>query len=134
MHGCTCALPRVHVQGCPTLLAASWFGENERATANTIASVANPLGIAIGSVLSPILADDGKQMKTMMYVLSRLPVCTRGCVRVRVRVYVYVIYLIVCVMQSINGVVAMASMTRSGPQARHGNPCNAWCGAHSVCA
>ena len=63
------ALAQPSILGCPTLLAASWFGENERATANTIGSIANPLGIAVGSVLAPILADDGNGMKTMMLVM-----------------------------------------------------------------
>jgi FLVCR family MFS transporter 7 len=64
------SLAQPAILGCPTLLAANWFGDNERATANTIGSIANPLGIAIGSVLSPILADDAKQMKLLMLVFA----------------------------------------------------------------
>ncbi|XP_067937928.1 solute carrier family 49 member A3-like [Watersipora subatra] len=36
-----------------TKLAALWFPEEHRALANTIASMANPLGILVGSLLSP---------------------------------------------------------------------------------
>ena len=40
---------------CPTMLAGTWFGENERAVANMVASVSNPVGIALGSFFPPML-------------------------------------------------------------------------------
>ena len=46
-----CGLAQVAIMSCPTLFVALWFGDNERAIANTIASVANPLGMAVRCVL-----------------------------------------------------------------------------------
>jgi FLVCR family MFS transporter 7 len=40
------------ILSCPTVLAAQWFGENERAIANMIGSVSNPVGVAVGTVVS----------------------------------------------------------------------------------
>eukprot|EP00043_Microstomoeca_roanoka_P001538 m.33335 g.33335 ORF g.33335 m.33335 type:complete len:480 (+) comp10875_c0_seq2:116-1555(+) len=52
----------------PTLLAATWFGEHERAEANMLASVANPVGIAIGSVLSGLIVNDVSDVKWMLLI------------------------------------------------------------------
>ena len=49
------ALAQPVILGCPTLMAATWFGEDERGLANTLASLANPIGIAAGSVVPPLL-------------------------------------------------------------------------------
>ncbi|XP_029283735.1 solute carrier family 49 member A3, partial [Cottoperca gobio] len=40
----------------PTKLAALWFPDHQRATANMIASMSNPLGILLASILSPMMA------------------------------------------------------------------------------
>ncbi|XP_006820636.2 solute carrier family 49 member A3-like, partial [Saccoglossus kowalevskii] len=40
----------------PTKLAATWFQGDQRATANMIASVSNPVGILLANILSPLLA------------------------------------------------------------------------------
>ena len=45
-----CAQPVI--LSCPTVLAGAWFGENERAKANMIGSISNPIGIAIGQLMS----------------------------------------------------------------------------------
>ncbi|KJE90576.1 hypothetical protein CAOG_01874 [Capsaspora owczarzaki ATCC 30864] len=45
------------ILGAPTMLAAVWFSDSERATANMLASVANPIGIAAANVLSPAIVD-----------------------------------------------------------------------------
>lgn len=61
-----CAQPMI--LDCPTLMAATWFGVNERALANTLASVANPLGVALGSLISPVLVPENhteEHMRTM---------------------------------------------------------------------
>lgn len=52
----------------PTLMAATWFGEHERAEANMIASVSNPVGIAIGSVLSGVMVSASGDVKWMLFV------------------------------------------------------------------
>ena len=56
----------------PTMLAATWFGENERATANMIASVANPVGVAMGSLFSPMIVSGPDDMR-WMYLYFSLP-------------------------------------------------------------
>eukprot|EP01136_Pigoraptor_vietnamica_P017044 Opistho-1_new@61670 len=63
-----CAQP--FILNAPTKLAAVWFGEKERATANTIASVSNPLGVAIASVLAPAIVDQGKDIATMNWIFA----------------------------------------------------------------
>ncbi|EGD74792.1 hypothetical protein PTSG_07025 [Salpingoeca rosetta] len=56
----------------PTLLAATWFGEHERAEANMIASVANPVGIAVGSLLSGLLVSEAGDIKWMLLINAAL--------------------------------------------------------------
>ncbi|KAK7922231.1 hypothetical protein WMY93_009133 [Mugilogobius chulae] len=43
----------------PTKLAALWFPEHQRATANMLASMSNPLGLLLANLLSPLLEDHG---------------------------------------------------------------------------
>eukprot|EP00049_Salpingoeca_infusionum_P006786 m.111332 g.111332 ORF g.111332 m.111332 type:complete len:480 (+) comp13443_c0_seq1:1288-2727(+) len=50
----------------PTLFAATWFAPDQRAEANTIASVANPLGIAIGSLVSGLMVNTGSDIRWML--------------------------------------------------------------------
>ncbi|XP_070541234.1 solute carrier family 49 member A3-like [Ptychodera flava] len=47
----------------PTKLAATWFQDNQRATANMIASISNPLGILVANVLSPFLTESAKDLQ-----------------------------------------------------------------------
>ena len=54
----------------PTLLAARWFGESERAIANTIASVANPVGMAVASILSPSIVTNSSHMRDMLLITA----------------------------------------------------------------
>eukprot|EP00038_Savillea_parva_P009689 m.185205 g.185205 ORF g.185205 m.185205 type:complete len:484 (-) comp16379_c0_seq1:64-1515(-) len=51
-----CSAAQPFALGCTTPLAQAWFGEEERAIANSISSLANPIGIALGSVLVPLVA------------------------------------------------------------------------------
>ncbi|XP_016051346.1 PREDICTED: major facilitator superfamily domain-containing protein 7 [Miniopterus natalensis] len=50
-----CALAQTLVIFSPAKLAALWFPEHQRATANMIGTMANPLGILLANVLSPAL-------------------------------------------------------------------------------
>eukprot|EP00128_Syssomonas_multiformis_P005363 Colp12_sorted_trinity150504_noHs@24612 len=59
-----CAQP--FILNAPTKLAAVWFGEGERATANMLASISNPLGIAIGSVVTPFIVVTPSDMPYML--------------------------------------------------------------------
>jgi hypothetical protein len=47
------AIAQPFILNAPPLVAANWFPENQRTIATTIASVANPVGVAIGFVLPP---------------------------------------------------------------------------------
>ncbi|XP_056142611.1 solute carrier family 49 member A3 [Lampris incognitus] len=51
-----CALAQPLVIFAPTKLAALWFPEHQRATANTIASMSNPLGVLFANIFSPMIA------------------------------------------------------------------------------
>ncbi|XP_071657878.1 solute carrier family 49 member A3 isoform X5 [Patagioenas fasciata] len=64
---CFCALAQPLVIFSPTKLAALWFPDHQRATANMIASMSNPLGILIANVLSPALVPEGKHISLMEF-------------------------------------------------------------------
>lgn len=70
------ALAQPVILDSPTLLVANWFGPGERATANTIASVSNPLGIALGSLIAPLMVSgggDGSDLPRMLMVMAVPP-------------------------------------------------------------
>lgn len=48
---------------CPTKLAGQWFPMDKRLLANSIASLANPLGMMLAAVLAPILVDGPEDIK-----------------------------------------------------------------------
>ncbi|KAF7655320.1 hypothetical protein LDENG_00057510, partial [Lucifuga dentata] len=54
----------------PTKLAALWFPEHQRATANMIASMSNPLGVLLTNILSPILAKRSDQIPVLLLVYA----------------------------------------------------------------
>ena len=47
----------------PTKLAAQWFNPDERDIANSIAALANPLGIMVASILAPIIVNEPSDLK-----------------------------------------------------------------------
>ena len=47
----------------PTKLAAQWFDPHERDIANSIAALANPLGIMVASILAPIIVNEPSDLK-----------------------------------------------------------------------
>ena len=51
-------------------MAALWFGVDERATANMLASVSSPIGTALASVVSPLLAHHASDIPTMHWVFA----------------------------------------------------------------
>lgn len=57
----------------PTKLAAYWFPENQRAIANTLASMSNPLGIAAMYSLSPVFVNDSHPEAFALLVSPALP-------------------------------------------------------------
>eukprot|EP00794_Sanderia_malayensis_P003759 gene3759-4281_t len=54
----------------PTKVAAVWFGENERTTANTIAFVANPIGVLVASAIAPAIAKQPSDIKLLMIIFT----------------------------------------------------------------
>uniref|UniRef100_G3UK53 Solute carrier family 49 member 3 n=1 Tax=Loxodonta africana TaxID=9785 RepID=G3UK53_LOXAF len=53
-----CALAQTLFVFSPAKLAALWFPEHQRATANMIATMSNPLGVLLANVLSPALVKE----------------------------------------------------------------------------
>ncbi|KAI3351420.1 hypothetical protein L3Q82_020277 [Scortum barcoo] len=58
----------------PTKLAALWFPDHQRATANMIASMSNPLGILLANIISPFVAKTSAQIPTLL-VAYAVPTC-----------------------------------------------------------
>ncbi|CAG2224614.1 solute carrier family 49 member A3-like [Mytilus galloprovincialis] len=65
-----CAQP--FVMFAPTKLAALWFAGNQRATANMLASMANPLGILTANVIVPAMVTscDGHDIPSALWVMT----------------------------------------------------------------
>ncbi|XP_073343606.1 solute carrier family 49 member A3 isoform X2 [Pagrus major] len=58
----------------PTKLAALWFPDHQRATANMIASMSNPLGILLANVISPMIVESPSHIPTLLIVYM-VPAC-----------------------------------------------------------
>ena len=56
------ALGQPFILVTPTKLAAQWFPSDQRLLANGIASLSNPLGIMMASLLAPLLCDSPKDL------------------------------------------------------------------------
>lgn len=64
------ALAQPFLLGSPTKLAAVWFGADERATANMIASLSNPVGVMIANILAPIIVIENSKIPWMLDFFS----------------------------------------------------------------
>lgn len=69
-----CAIAQPLAIFAPTKLAAVWFPDHQRATANMIASMSNPLGILLANVISPNLTQTPAQIPVLMLVYT-IPAC-----------------------------------------------------------
>ncbi|XP_060935825.1 solute carrier family 49 member A3 [Limanda limanda] len=58
----------------PTKLAALWFPDHQRATANMIASMSNPLGVLLANIISPLMAQTSAQIPRLLLVYAT-PAC-----------------------------------------------------------
>ncbi|XP_066468724.1 solute carrier family 49 member A3 [Tiliqua scincoides] len=67
---CLCAMAQPLICFSPTKLAAVWFPDHQRATANMIASMSNPLGLLIANLLSPALVREAKDIPLMLEVYA----------------------------------------------------------------
>lgn len=69
----------------PTKMAALWFPEHQRATANTIASMSNPLGILLANIISPMIVRTSAQIPTLLlcYAIPPCIICFLATVGIR---------------------------------------------------
>ncbi|XP_052054670.1 solute carrier family 49 member A3 isoform X1 [Apodemus sylvaticus] len=72
-----CALAQTLVISSPAKLAALWFPEHQRATANMIGTMSNPLGLLIANVLSPALVKTAEDIPMMLgiYIVPAALAC-----------------------------------------------------------
>ncbi|KAL8587046.1 hypothetical protein ACOMHN_023436 [Nucella lapillus] len=63
-----CAQP--FIMFVPTKLAALWFPDTQRALANTLASMANPLGIMIANIISPAIVKSTSDLPIVLWVCT----------------------------------------------------------------
>ncbi|XP_020956472.1 major facilitator superfamily domain-containing protein 7 isoform X2 [Sus scrofa] len=61
-----CALAQTLVIFSPAKLAALWFPEHQRATANMIGTMSNPLGLLVANLLSPALVKKEEDIPVMV--------------------------------------------------------------------
>lgn len=78
-----CAQP--FVMFTPTKLAALWFPENRRATANMIGSMMNPLGNMVAFIIVPLIVEGPSDIPLALWVVSApaflVTIVTTFCVR-----------------------------------------------------
>ncbi|XP_060040492.1 solute carrier family 49 member A3, partial [Erinaceus europaeus] len=72
-----CALAQTLVVFSPAKLAALWFPEHQRALANTVATMSNPLGVLVANLLSPALVREENDVPIMLgiYILPAALAC-----------------------------------------------------------
>ncbi|XP_074641189.1 solute carrier family 49 member A3-like isoform X1 [Tubulanus polymorphus] len=67
---CLCAVAQPFILFAPTKMAATWFPDNQRATANTMASISNPVGILIANIVSPVIVTSVKNVPLMLQIYT----------------------------------------------------------------
>ncbi|XP_069782225.1 solute carrier family 49 member A3 [Narcine bancroftii] len=72
----------------PTKLAALWFPEQQRATANMISSMANPLGVLFANILSPLLMKEPSSISLLLgvYIVPAVIACFLTTIGIREKV------------------------------------------------
>ncbi|XP_019410760.1 PREDICTED: major facilitator superfamily domain-containing protein 7 [Crocodylus porosus] len=83
-----CALAQPLIIFSPTKLAALWFPDHQRAIANTISSMSNPLGMLIANLVSPALVSEGKDIPIMLgiYAIPAVVACILAVVGIHDKV------------------------------------------------
>lgn len=66
---CLCALAQPFIMFVATKFANTWFADDQRALANTIALGSNTLGILIGALISPIIVESPNAFVSEMCLL-----------------------------------------------------------------
>ena len=67
---CIAAFGQTFIMFCPPKVAQYWFPDNHRALANTVASMANPLGILLSAVLAPVILQKPDDMSNLMLIFG----------------------------------------------------------------
>ncbi|KAB1281971.1 Solute carrier family 49 member A3 [Camelus dromedarius] len=75
-----CALAQTLVVFSPAKLAALWFPEHQRATANMVGTMSNPLGVLVANLLSPALVKKEEDIPVMVRELTGAGLCVHLCV------------------------------------------------------
>uniref|UniRef100_K1QVM3 Major facilitator superfamily domain-containing protein 7-a n=1 Tax=Magallana gigas TaxID=29159 RepID=K1QVM3_MAGGI len=70
------AISQPFVMFAPTKLAALWFPDSQRATANMLASMANPLGILAANLIAPAMLWVISSPAFLVVVMSTFGVCS----------------------------------------------------------
>ncbi|XP_023651571.1 solute carrier family 49 member A3 isoform X1 [Paramormyrops kingsleyae] len=80
-----CAAAQPLVIFSPTKLAALWFPEHQRATANMIASMSNPLGLLFANIFSPLITGSAGNLPLLLgiYVIPASIVCLLATLGIR---------------------------------------------------
>uniref|UniRef100_W5MTM4 Solute carrier family 49 member 3 n=2 Tax=Lepisosteus oculatus TaxID=7918 RepID=W5MTM4_LEPOC len=80
-----CALAQPLVIFSPTKMAALWFPEHQRATANMLASMSNPLGILLANIISPLIVKDKNEIPLLLgiYTIPASIVCLLATLGIR---------------------------------------------------
>ncbi|XP_022050539.1 solute carrier family 49 member A3 [Acanthochromis polyacanthus] len=69
----------------PTKVAALWFPEHQRATANMIASMSNPLGVLLANIISPMMVEAPNKIPALLlaYAVPTCIICFLATVGIR---------------------------------------------------
>lgn len=83
-----CGLAQTLIIFSPTKLAALWFPDDQRATANMIASMANPLGLLFANIFSPMIIHytNNLLMLLIIYAIPATIACFLATVGIREQV------------------------------------------------
>ncbi|KAK2890900.1 hypothetical protein QQF64_007019 [Cirrhinus molitorella] len=83
-----CALAQPLVIFAPTKLAALWFPDHQRATANMMASMANTVGLLLANIFSPMILKYAHTlfMLLLIYAIPAIVACFLATVGIRERV------------------------------------------------
>ncbi|KAJ8382343.1 hypothetical protein SKAU_G00031210 [Synaphobranchus kaupii] len=80
-----CALAQTFIVFSPTKLAALWFPQHQRATANMIASMSNPIGVLLANIFSPIMVGQDMNIPLMLgiYAIPTVVACILATLGIR---------------------------------------------------
>ncbi|XP_068181044.1 solute carrier family 49 member A3 isoform X1 [Antennarius striatus] len=79
------ALAQPFIIFAPTKMAALWFHDQQRATANMIASMSNPLGLLLANIVSPAVVQTSAQIPSLLlsYAVPTCIICLLATVGMR---------------------------------------------------